>query len=88
MRGVDYQTNGYKFFEQPQDIVEPFHKPTNSEKMKITYVVDDGENQLLFRGVKEIANYFNTTIGNIQIHITKHKKFHKKYMIYKQLPCN
>jgi len=54
----------------------------------MTYVVDDGENQLLFRGVKEIASYFNTTTGNIQIHITKHKKFHKKYMIYKQLPCN
>ena len=86
IQGKDSQVKGYKFFMTPQEHVTPFMKPTNSDKISIIYIVDDGETQLTFKGAKAIAEYFNTTLGNIQIHITKHIKFHKRYMIYKQVP--
>lgn len=85
-QGRDFQIKGYKFFESPQEYVAPFKKPTNSSRISVTYIVDDGETQLEFKGAKAIAEYFNTTLGNIQIHITKRIKFHKRYMIYKKLP--
>ena len=85
IQGKDFQVKGYRFFESPQKYVAPFKKPTNSS-IRLSYVVDDGENKLYFKGAKAIAEYFNTTVGNIQIHITKHIRFHKRYMIYKQVP--
>lgn len=83
LQGRDFQCKGYKFFTEKQEFVASFKKPTNISIAK-TYIVDDGEKQLEFIGVSSIAKYFNTTKGNINIHIVKRIKFHKKYMIYKK----
>lgn len=83
LQGYNFQCKGYKFFTKKQEFVEPFKKPTNISIAKI-YIVDDGEKQLEFIGINSIAKYFNTTKGNINIHIVKRIKFHKKYMIYKK----
>lgn len=85
LQGKDFQCKGYKFFNELQKNVKTFTKPTNISIAK-TYIVDDGEIKLEFVGMKSIAKYFNTTKGNINIHISKNLKFHKKYMIYEKLP--
>lgn len=82
IQGKDFQCKGYKFFEEKQDSIVPFDKPNNSKEISKVWIVDDGETKLEFKGARSIAEYFNTTLGNIQIHITKHILFHKKYMIY------
>lgn len=81
IQGKNFQCKGYRFFKEEQEKVTPFTKPTNSVISK-TYVVDDGETQLEFIGLNSIAKYFNTTKNNINLHISKKIKFHKKYMIY------
>ena len=53
-----------------------------------TYIVTDGDNEWEFLGRKAVAEFLNTTVGNLNGYINKNIKFKRKYMIYKQLPCN
>lgn len=81
IQGKDFQCKGYRLFIEEQKDLKPFIKPSNKIIAK-TYIVDDGITQLEFIGLKSVAEYFNTTKGNINLHVSKHIKFHKRYMIY------
>lgn len=79
------QGKGYKFFYSKQENVHPFSKPTNSGKVDLRkkYILkDDDGNTLEFLGIKEIANYFNTTVKSVRQYTTGKHKFKNKYMIF------
>lgn len=62
----------------------PFGKPSNSNKIAIWYIVDDGATKTELLGQKAVAEFLGTTSGNVNQYIISKKPYRKKYMIYKK----
>ena len=80
VQGIDSQTNGYKFFLEKQDYVEPFDKK-KANKFK-HYIVKDIETNEEFeiKGLDEINRFLNTKTC-ISYYIKNQKTYKGKYMI-------
>ena len=57
----------------------------NSRK---TYNVKEGSTIKQFKGLDEVAKYLKTTSKNLRQYVGKNLKYKRKYMIYKNVPCN
>lgn len=75
------------FYLEKLDKVPAWRRlPKKGKKAK--YVITDGEVEHIIEGRQEVANFLETTIENLNNYIGKNIRFKRKYMIYKQLPCN
>ena len=80
VQGIDSQTNGYKFFLEKQDYVEPFSK---MKQVFRTYIVKDiqtGE-EFEFKGQGKVRKFLNEKWFNAHLYASKNKVYKEKYMI-------
>ena len=80
VQGLDSQTNGYKFFLEPQEYVAPF---TKMKLEKRTYIVTDIETneKYEFAGCGKVRKFLNEKWFNAKLYASKHKIYNGKYMI-------
>jgi len=80
VQGIDTQTNGYKFFLEPQEYVAPFNKKKadNSKKYIVTNIETNEE--IEFESLLKMNEYFNTSV-KARNFILSNKPYKGKYMI-------
>lgn len=85
IQGHDFQTKGYRFFKEKQEVVFPFIKPKSAGSKKQKFIVTDifTGNTLSFIGRDQVAEYFGTTTKTIGIYVGGKHKLKKRYMIHK-----
>lgn len=80
VQGIDTQTNGYKFFLEPQEYVAPFKKKKaeNSKKYIVTNIETNEE--IEFESLLKMNEYFNASV-KARNFILSNKPYKRKYMI-------